>query len=63
MNMVDEKLPEVESALNAAVELINNDWPTLKTGLHKAATAIRAGEEEVDLGEIIKLLKLMLKRE
>ncbi|MGX7164099.1 YhgE/Pip domain-containing protein [Enterococcus massiliensis] len=63
MNMVDEKLPEVESALNAAVELINNDWPTLKTGLHKAATTIRAGEEEVDLGEIIKLLKLDAQKE
>lgn len=58
MNMVDEKLPDVEKALNAAVDLINNDWPNIKTGIHKAADAIRKGESEVDLGEIIKLLKL-----
>ncbi|MBA0947368.1 YhgE/Pip domain-containing protein [Enterococcus gallinarum] len=58
MNMVDEKLPDVEKALNAAVDLINNDWPNIKTGIHKAANAIRKGESEVDLGEIIKLLKL-----
>jgi len=58
MNMVDEKLPDVEKALNAAVDLINNDWPNIKTGIHKAANAIRKGESEGDLGEIIKLLKL-----
>lgn len=58
MNMVDEKLPDVEKALNAAVDLINNDWPNIKTGIHKAANAIRKDESEVDLGEIIKLLKL-----
>lgn len=58
MNMVDEKVPDVEKALNAAVDLINNDWPNIKTGIHKAANAIRKGESEVDLGEIIKLLKL-----
>lgn len=58
MNMVDEKLPDVEKALNAAVDLINNDWSNIKTGIHKAANAIRKGESEVDLGEIIKLLKL-----
>lgn len=58
MNMVDEKLPDVEKTLNAAVDLINNDWPNIKTGIHKAANAIRKGESEVDLGEIIKLLKL-----
>ncbi|MGM0095260.1 hypothetical protein IGI69_000439 [Enterococcus sp. DIV1083b] len=58
MAMVDEKLPEVEKALDAAVDLINNDWPSIKAGIHKAADAIRVGENEVDLGEVIKLLKL-----
>lgn len=58
MAMVDEKLPEVEKALDAAVDLINNDWPSIKAGIHKAADAIRAGENEVDLGEVIKLLKI-----
>lgn len=56
--MANEKLPDVEAALNKANDLIINDWPGIKTGLHKAAEAIRKGESEVDLGEVIKLLKL-----
>ncbi|MHC5215743.1 YhgE/Pip domain-containing protein [Enterococcus sp. LJL128] len=58
LTMVDEKLPAVESALNTANDLIENDWPNIKSGLHKAAEAIRKGESEVDLGEVLKLLKL-----
>lgn len=58
MNTVNDKLPAVETALSAANELIINDWPNIRSGIHKAAEAIRAGEEEVDLGELIKLLKL-----
>ncbi|WP_316483919.1 hypothetical protein, partial [Enterococcus faecium] len=30
----------------------------IKAGIQKAADAIRKGEQEVDLGEVIKLLKL-----
>jgi putative membrane protein len=56
--MANEKLPEVEAALDKANDLIKNDWPTIQTGLHKAADAIRKGEQQVDLGEVIKLLKL-----
>lgn len=51
-------MPEVETAVNAAADLINNDWPNIKAGIQKAADAIRKGEQEVDLGEVIKLLKL-----
>lgn len=54
---VNEKMPDVESALNKANELISNDWPDIKTGLHKAADAIRKGEKEFNLSEIVKLLK------
>lgn len=61
--MVNDKLPQVESALAMATDLIQNDWPTLKAGLHKAATAIEKGESQVDLGEIIKLLKLDANKE
>lgn len=57
MDTVDEKMPQLESALSAASKLIQEDWPTLKTGLHKAAEAIKKGESQVDLGQIIKLLK------
>jgi putative membrane protein len=53
------KMPEVETAVNAAADLINNDWPSIKSkDIKKAASAIRKGEKEVDLGEVIKLLKL-----
>lgn len=57
MTMVDEKLPEVTSALEMATDLIENHWPTLKEGIHKAAEAIRKGEKDVNLDELIKLLK------
>lgn len=58
MTTVNDKMPEVETAVNAAADLITNDWPSIKAGIQKAADAIRKGEEEVDLGEVIKLLKL-----
>ncbi|ASV81008.1 ABC transporter permease [Enterococcus hirae] len=58
MTTANEKMPQVETAVNAAADLINNDWPNIKTGIQKAADAIRKGEKEVDLGEVIKLLKL-----
>lgn len=58
MTTVNDKMPEVETAVNAAADLITNDWPNIKAGIQKAADTIRKGEEEVDLGEVIKLLKL-----
>ncbi|EIB6115449.1 YhgE/Pip family protein [Enterococcus faecalis] len=63
LKTVNEKMPDVEAALDKANELIINDWPNIKTGLHKAADAIRKGEKEVDLGEILKLLKLDANKE
>lgn len=58
MSTVNEKMPQVETAVNAAADLITNDWPSIKVGIQKAADAIRKDEQEVDLGEVIKLLKL-----
>ncbi|WP_285117672.1 YhgE/Pip domain-containing protein [Lactococcus petauri] len=58
LGTVNQKMPDLEKALNQANELIVNDWPGIKTGIRKAADAIRKGEKEVDLGEIVKLLKL-----
>ncbi|UYY07722.1 YhgE/Pip domain-containing protein [Enterococcus faecalis] len=63
LKTVNEKMPDVEAALDKANELIINDWPNIKTGLHKATNAIRKGEKEVDLGEILKLLKLDANKE
>lgn len=58
LKTVNEKMPDLESALDKANDLVVNDWPNIKTGLHKAAEAIRKGEKDVDLGQVIKLLKL-----
>ncbi|BAK57559.1 YhgE/Pip domain-containing protein [Lactococcus garvieae] len=58
LGTVNEKMPDLEKALNQANDLIVNGWPGIKTGIRKAADAIRKGEKEVDLGEIVKLLKL-----
>ncbi|EOL47675.1 YhgE/Pip domain-containing protein [Enterococcus caccae] len=58
LKTVNKKMPDLESALNKATDLVQNDWPNIKTGLHKAAEAIRKGEKDVDLGQVIKLLKL-----
>ncbi|MFV0557374.1 MAG: YhgE/Pip family protein [Enterococcus sp.] len=60
---LDEKFPNVESAVAKASDLIQNDWPDLKSGIQKAASAIQEGEKEVDLGEVIKLLKLDAQKE
>ena len=58
LKTVNEKMPDLEAALDKADDLIQNDWPNIKIGLHKAAQAIRKGEKDVDLGQVIKLLKL-----
>lgn len=58
LGTVNQKMPDLEKALNQANDLIVNDWPGIKAGIRKAADAIRKGEKEVDLGEIVKLLKL-----
>lgn len=63
LDIADQKMPELESGLNMAADMINNDWPTLKSGIQKSADAIRKGEETVDLGEVIKLLKVDAQKE
>ena len=63
MNLVNDKLPVVESALNMSTDIIQNYWPTLKAGIQDAANKIRAGENKVDLAEIVKLLKGNIQKE
>lgn len=63
LDLVHEKLPQIETAVDTAAELIKEDWPTLRSGVHKAAGAIRKGEEMVDLEDIIKLLKSDVQKE
>ena len=55
--MVNEKMPDVENALNSASSLIKNDWPMIRSGIEKAGNFIRDQQENIDLNELIKLLK------
>lgn len=57
LTLLNEKFPTVEKAVDFADEMIQNDWPTIQDGIKKAAAAIQKGENEVDLGQLIKLLK------
>lgn len=41
LTMANDKMPDVESALNQANDLIQNDWPEIKSGIQKAAAAIQ----------------------
>ena len=61
--LMNEKFPDVEKALNLADDLIQNDWPSIQAGIHKAAEAIRKGEETIDLGQVIKLMKQDIQKE
>ncbi|GCF93887.1 phage infection protein [Enterococcus florum] len=63
LDLVNQKMPEVESALNAATDLIQNDWPAIKNGIQRAATAIDQGDQTIDFGEVLKLLKLDAQQE
>lgn len=45
LTMANDKMPDVESALNQANDLIQNDWPEIKSGIQKAAAAIQKGEK------------------
>lgn len=55
--MVNQKMPDVENALNSASSLIQNDWPSIRSGIEKAGNFIRDQQKNVDLNELIKLLK------
>ena len=63
LGLVNQKFPEVEQALTQGTELIQGDWPKVREGIQKAATLIRKGENEVDLSELIKILKYDAKSE
>ena len=63
LTLMNEKFPDVEKALNLANDLIKNDWPAIQAGIHKAADAIRKGEETIDLGQLIQLMKQDIQKE
>ncbi|WP_297075678.1 YhgE/Pip family protein [uncultured Enterococcus sp.] len=63
LDTVNAKFPDVENALNLANTLIQDDWPSIKKGIAKAAEAINKGEETLDLGQLIKLMKQDVQKE
>lgn len=63
LKVANDKLPEVEQALNLATDLIKNDYPTLRSGIQKAAKAIGEGDQTIDFGQVLKLLKLDAQKE
>lgn len=63
IDMVNSKMPMVETALSTTSNLIETEWPGLKAGIQKAADKVRAGENKVDLADIVKLLKNDVKEE
>ncbi|WP_423363268.1 YhgE/Pip family protein [Mycoplasma sp. P36-A1] len=54
---IDANLPLAKEALHLADNVIDENWDDVKTGVKKAAKAIKAGEKDYDLSEVIKLLK------
>ncbi|REC32897.1 phage infection protein [Enterococcus pseudoavium] len=63
LKIANDKMPEVESALNLATDLIQNDYPSLRAGIQKAAKAIQQGDQTIDFGQVLKLLKLDAQKE
>lgn len=63
LKLANDKMPEVERALNLATDLIKNDYPTLRAGIQKAANAIQQGDQTIDFGQVLKLLKLDAQKE
>ena len=57
LNLINTKTPELENALAAANDFAVNDWPQLEKDVHHSAKLLKAGEKEVDLSAIIKLMK------
>ena len=54
---VNDKLPEIEKSLSLSTDFVNNEWPDVKVGIQKAADLVRKGQDNVDLGSLISLLK------
>lgn len=63
LKVANDKMPEVEKALNLATDLIKNDYPSLRSGIQKAAKAIEQGDQTIDFGQVLKLLKLDAQKE
>ncbi|WP_461214495.1 YhgE/Pip domain-containing protein [Lacticaseibacillus sp. GG6-2] len=57
LDLANTKMPVLASGLDDAHQLIRDDWPTLKTAIQKSAAAIKAGEQNVDLSALLKLLR------
>lgn len=57
LKTANEKMPQLESALNSAETIIAEDWPNIKKGISKEADLIEQGRKDLDIAEIMKILK------
>ncbi|MGX6961612.1 YhgE/Pip domain-containing protein [Vagococcus xieshaowenii] len=57
LNTVNGKMPEIEEALALSSDFVKDEWPDVRSGIQKAADLVRKGQNNVDLGSIINLLK------
>ncbi|MGX7030075.1 YhgE/Pip domain-containing protein [Vagococcus zengguangii] len=57
LGTVNEKMPDIEKALTLSTGFINDEWPEVRNGIQKAADLVRKGQNNVDLGSLISLLK------
>ncbi|WP_407892859.1 YhgE/Pip family protein [Lacticaseibacillus sp. N501-2] len=57
LDLANAKMPVLVSGLNQAHTLIQSDWPTLKVAIQKGASAIKKGEQNIDLSALMKLLR------
>lgn len=57
VDKANDKMPKLETSLKMATDMVQNDWPNIKKSIGKASGLIRKGEEDIDLTEVIKLMK------
>lgn len=63
LKKIDSKVPELDQTIQQVNDFINQDWPVVRTAIQKSAQAIRMGESQLPLDELIELLKVNAKKE
>ncbi|MDR1567086.1 MAG: YhgE/Pip domain-containing protein [Streptococcaceae bacterium] len=57
MALINNQAPFVEQVVDEAADFVKNDWVSLRAGIQKAAAAIKKGEENPDIAQLLKALK------
>lgn len=63
METVQSKMPMIDQALSVSSSLIEGEWPQLKKGIKSVAKKLRDGQNNVDMKDFMKLLKLNAEKE